>query len=152
MGSQNIYVRTRSAASARKRENYLITNNFSQIPLLMACSQNLHQSIQMIIPSLVRSIAQPGSALVWGQGVVGSQNIYVRTRSAASARKRENYLITNNFSQIPLLVACSQDLHQSIQTIIPSLVRSIAQPGSALVWGTRGRGFKSRYSDHFVVT
>ena len=25
--------------------------------------------------------------------------------------------------------------------------RSVAQPGSALVWGTRGRGFKSRHSD-----
>lgn len=25
--------------------------------------------------------------------------------------------------------------------------RSIAQPGSALVWGASGRGFKSRYSD-----
>jgi hypothetical protein len=25
--------------------------------------------------------------------------------------------------------------------------RSVAQPGSALVWGTRGRGFKSRRSD-----
>ena len=27
--------------------------------------------------------------------------------------------------------------------------RSVAQPGSALVWGTRGRGFESRRSDHF---
>ena len=26
--------------------------------------------------------------------------------------------------------------------------RSIAQPGRALVWGTRGHGFKSPYSDH----
>lgn len=26
--------------------------------------------------------------------------------------------------------------------------RSVAQPGSALVWGTRGRGFESRRSDH----
>lgn len=29
-------------------------------------------------------------------------------------------------------------------------LRSVAQPGSALVWGTRGRGFKSRRSDHAV--
>jgi hypothetical protein len=29
--------------------------------------------------------------------------------------------------------------------------RSIAQPGSALVWGTRGRRFKSGYSDHSSI-
>lgn len=29
------------------------------------------------------------------------------------------------------------------------LVRNVAQPGSALRWGCRGRGFKSRRSDHF---
>lgn len=28
--------------------------------------------------------------------------------------------------------------------------RSVAQPGSALYWGCRGRGFKSRRSDHIV--
>ncbi len=27
--------------------------------------------------------------------------------------------------------------------------RSVAQPGSALVWGTRGRRFESCRSDHF---
>lgn len=27
--------------------------------------------------------------------------------------------------------------------------RSVAQPGSALDWGSRGRGFESRRSDHF---
>lgn len=27
-------------------------------------------------------------------------------------------------------------------------VRSVAQPGSALDWGSRGRGFESRRSDH----
>ncbi len=26
--------------------------------------------------------------------------------------------------------------------------RNVAQPGSALVWGASGRGFKSRHSDH----
>ena len=26
--------------------------------------------------------------------------------------------------------------------------RSVAQPGSALDWGSRGRGFESRHSDH----
>lgn len=26
--------------------------------------------------------------------------------------------------------------------------RSVAQPGSALDWGSRGRGFESRRSDH----
>jgi hypothetical protein len=30
------------------------------------------------------------------------------------------------------------------------LSRSVAQPGSALVWGTRGRRFKSCRSDHFL--
>ncbi len=29
------------------------------------------------------------------------------------------------------------------------MVRSVAQPGSALDWGSRGRGFESRRSDHF---
>lgn len=29
--------------------------------------------------------------------------------------------------------------------------RSVAQPGSALYWGCRGRGFKSRRSDHFSL-
>ena len=28
------------------------------------------------------------------------------------------------------------------------LVRAIAQPGSASVWGAGGRGFKSRWPDH----
>ena len=28
-------------------------------------------------------------------------------------------------------------------------IRSVAQPGSALVWGASGRGFKSRHSDHY---
>ena len=28
--------------------------------------------------------------------------------------------------------------------------RSVAQPGSALYWGCRGRGFKSRRSDHIL--
>lgn len=27
--------------------------------------------------------------------------------------------------------------------------RSVAQPGSALDWGSRGRGFESRRSDHY---
>ncbi len=30
------------------------------------------------------------------------------------------------------------------------LRRSVAQPGSALAWGARGRGFESRRSDHFA--
>ncbi len=34
----------------------------------------------------------------------------------------------------------------------PFTSRSVAQPGSALVWGTRGRGFESRRSDHFLKT
>ena len=29
--------------------------------------------------------------------------------------------------------------------------RSVAQPGSALYWGCRGRGFKSRHSDQLLV-
>ena len=29
--------------------------------------------------------------------------------------------------------------------------RSIAQPGSAHVWGACGRGFKSRCSDHYIT-
>ena len=28
-------------------------------------------------------------------------------------------------------------------------IRNVAQPGSALFWGDRGRGFESRRSDHF---
>jgi hypothetical protein len=27
----------------------------------------------------------------------------------------------------------------------------MAQPGSVLVWGARGRGFKSRYPDFFIL-
>ena len=30
--------------------------------------------------------------------------------------------------------------------------QDIAQFGSALPWGGRGRGFKSRYSDHFLYS
>ena len=30
-------------------------------------------------------------------------------------------------------------------------IRGVAQPGSALAWGARGRGFKSRRPDHFKV-
>ena len=33
-----------------------------------------------------------------------------------------------------------------------SRLRSVAQPGSALVWGTSGRGFESRRSDQFIHT
>ena len=29
--------------------------------------------------------------------------------------------------------------------------RNIAQLGSVLEWGSRGLGFKSRYSDHFLI-
>jgi hypothetical protein len=29
--------------------------------------------------------------------------------------------------------------------------RDVAQPGSALDWGSRGRGFESRHPDHFVL-
>ncbi len=29
-------------------------------------------------------------------------------------------------------------------------IRDVAQPGSVLVWGTRGRGFKSRHPDHLL--
>ena len=29
-------------------------------------------------------------------------------------------------------------------------LRSVAQPGSALVWGTSGRGFESRRSDQIL--
>ena len=32
---------------------------------------------------------------------------------------------------------------------IVEYVRNVAQPGSALFWGDRGRGFESRRSDHF---
>lgn len=28
-------------------------------------------------------------------------------------------------------------------------LRRVAQPGSALLWGSRGRGFKSRHADHY---
>ena len=31
--------------------------------------------------------------------------------------------------------------------MLPAQIRSVAQPGSALVWGTSGRGFESRRSD-----
>ena len=31
------------------------------------------------------------------------------------------------------------------------LLRSVAQPGSALVWGASGRGFKSRRSDQLEI-
>jgi hypothetical protein len=31
----------------------------------------------------------------------------------------------------------------------PIADRSVAQPGSALDWGSRGRGFESRHSDQF---
>ena len=30
-------------------------------------------------------------------------------------------------------------------------MRNVAQPGSALFWGDRGRGFKSRRSDHYLL-
>ena len=32
--------------------------------------------------------------------------------------------------------------------------RSVAQPGSALYWGCRGRGFESRHSDqlHYLIS
>lgn len=38
------------------------------------------------------------------------------------------------------------------ETVVQSFftVRSVAQPGSALDWGSRGRGFESRRSDHFL--
>ena len=32
-----------------------------------------------------------------------------------------------------------------------SLIRAVAQPGSALPWGGRGPGFKSRRPDEFAV-
>ena len=37
---------------------------------------------------------------------------------------------------------------QNLDVLRPSASRSVAQPGSALVWGTRGRRFESGRSDH----
>ena len=34
---------------------------------------------------------------------------------------------------------------------MPKTTRSVAQPGSALAWGARGRGFKSRRSDRSLL-
>ena len=31
------------------------------------------------------------------------------------------------------------------------IFRAIAQPGSASVWGAGGRGFKSRWPDHYKI-
>ena len=36
-----------------------------------------------------------------------------------------------------------------VNNAISAASRSVAQPGSALVWGTRGRRFESCRSDHF---
>jgi hypothetical protein len=36
-------------------------------------------------------------------------------------------------------------------TLSTYLCRDVAQPGSALPWGGRGPGFKSRHSDHLAV-
>ena len=37
-----------------------------------------------------------------------------------------------------------------LENSLQGLIRSVAQPGSAPVWGTGGRGFKSRRSDQFL--
>ncbi len=45
------------------------------------------------------------------------------------------------------LEACTMTLQPARQPARPALRRSVAQPGSASVWGTGGRGFESRRSD-----
>ena len=41
-------------------------------------------------------------------------------------------------------------VHENVRIKIES-DRNIAQFGSVLEWGSRGLGFKSRYSDHFFI-
>ena len=36
--------------------------------------------------------------------------------------------------------------------LVPTKLRSVAQPGSALALGARGPRFESLYSDHFMLT
>jgi hypothetical protein len=40
------------------------------------------------------------------------------------------------------------DRSPGMRTMTAEAQRDVAQSGSALVWGTRGRGFKSRRPDH----
>jgi hypothetical protein len=39
-------------------------------------------------------------------------------------------------------------LHATPAYRLDAMWRNVAQPGSALDWGSRGRGFESRHSDH----
>ncbi len=40
------------------------------------------------------------------------------------------------------------EMHLAVINIYNSTLRRVAQPGSALAWGARGREFESRHADH----
>ncbi len=64
-----------------------------------------------------------------------------------------------NYSAITKQKITLHFAHNSLKAFLTNLFvkfmntqkwRSVAQPGSALDWGSRGRGFKSRRSDHLL--
>ena len=49
----------------------------------------------------------------------------------------------------PSVILCLQKARSSVFLRSPFIHdRAVAQPGSALAWGARGRGFESRQPDH----
>ena len=49
------------------------------------------------------------------------------------------------------LSSVAATLHDAVADATTHSSRSVAQPGSASVWGTEGRGFESRRSDQILT-
>ena len=69
--------------------------------------------------------------------------------SAFVGARRGYFGVRINYQKIKKTLLTLWGLLYTIRRI---LIRSIAQPGSAPVLGTGGRGFKSLYSDHFKIS
>jgi hypothetical protein len=55
-------------------------------------------------------------------------------------------------SVVKLTSTCHTDSGEKVEDVIHSLpYLGVAQPGSVLAWGARGRGFKSRYPDVIIA-
>ena len=61
--------------------------------------------------------------------------------------------LDKEWDELPKIIVPTQSLYEEVANYLKEVYkgfqrRSIAQPGSAHVWGACGRGFKSRHSDH----
>src|SRR5690606_10597781 len=117
----------------------------SQFVLRLYKSQHISRSLRLAITLMVKSLLVYGNrcAPVAAAGVVAVERAWPRHGKlligASSCRVCST---SRHFDQF---ASC----FSSLENIGLCAVRSVAQPGSALDWGSRGRGFESRHSDHY---